>query len=141
MALSLLVEETSAREGVLFMPGEAGLVLVAPVGRTVDEDLAVDLQGIFDTARSEHASTLVPQRSGEGASLRRSGWMPIVLMAQDGSRTRGVGIAAVLRGAVPLSPASPGLVEAIARRLGSLSSADGEGSGPGSDGAETETAL
>ena len=115
-ALEMLLTETNAASGYLFLRHEDGLELVAPVhGQEPPEALVSALEACVSLNASEVTVPDVQIRVGEDDYVLR--WHPAVLATERGSDEMIAGAVALIEGADPYRPPAEALTRTLARAL------------------------
>jgi hypothetical protein len=115
-ALEMLLTETNAASGYLFLRHEDGLELVAPVhGQEPPEALVSALEACVALNASEVTVPDVQVRVGDDEYVLR--WHPVVLATERGSGEQIAGAVALVEGADPYRGPTEPLTRALARAL------------------------
>ncbi|MFW5924608.1 MAG: protein kinase domain-containing protein [Myxococcota bacterium] len=116
-ALDLLLDETAAASGFLFLADGSSLELVAPVGVSVPEGLLAALDQVCAAARAGTATSLPRTHQSLTESGAPGAWLPVVLALEGTSHPEIIGVAALIGGSLPLVSPDPALVRELARLL------------------------
>jgi hypothetical protein len=112
----MLLTETNAASGYLFLRHEDGLELVAPVhGQEPPEALVSALEACVALNASEVTVPDVQVRVGDDEYVLR--WHPVVLATERGSGEQIAGAVALVEGADPYRGPTEPLTRALARAL------------------------
>jgi hypothetical protein len=116
--LAILVEQTSAVYGYLYLVKESGLTLVAPAAGeeppdAVTRELARRVSDV-DHGSAEMVTHVDWHPGGDGAAVD---WKAVLLCMPIGGKQLAIGIAAVVEGALPLRSPPRAMLVRLAREL------------------------
>lgn len=116
-ALDLLLDETAAASGLLFLAEAGSLELVAPLDVSVPDGLLAELEQVCAAARAGTATSFPRTHRSLTESGAPGAWLPVVLTLEGTSHPRIIGVAALIGGSLPLVSPEPALVRELARVL------------------------